>query len=296
MISKIFLATCLVGFVFACAAAPPRLFLKDLDRYVEAGQIISGATGAPVTFDEMLADLSGCRVVYVGEIHTDTVHHEIQREILQGLLRVHPRVAVGMEMFDFTYQIVLDQWSAGQLTQEAFLEKTHWYANWRFDFTLYQPILDLIREKGLPLFGLNIPFHIPPKVRIGGIDSLLGCDRQDLPRHIDTSNAAHRTYLETIFKAHTFHGEANFDFFYQAQCVWEDTMAASIARNLDDWLMLVLAGNGHIVHKFGIPERAFNLTGAPYRTVYLAPAGETVDLSYGDYIWVTPPVENRRMP
>ena len=57
MISKIFLATCLVGFVFACATAPPRLFLKDLDRYVEAGQIISGATGAPVTFDEMLADL-----------------------------------------------------------------------------------------------------------------------------------------------------------------------------------------------------------------------------------------------
>jgi len=39
-----------------------------------------------------------------------------------------------------------------------------------------------------------------------------------------------------------------------------------------------------------------NLTGAPYRTVYLAPAGETVDLSYGDYIWVTPPAENRRMP
>jgi uncharacterized iron-regulated protein len=143
---------------------------------------------------------------------------------------------------------------------------------------------------------LNIPFHIPSKVRIGGIDSLLGCDRQDLPRHIDTSNAAHRTYLETIFKAHTFHGDGNFDFFYQAQCVWEDTMAASIAHNLDDRLMLVLAGNGHIVHKFGIPERAFNLTGAPYRTVYLAPAGETVDLSYGDYIWVTPPAENRRMP
>jgi len=57
MISKIFLATCLIGFVFACAAAPPRLFLKDRDRYIEAGQIISGATGAPVTFDEMLADL-----------------------------------------------------------------------------------------------------------------------------------------------------------------------------------------------------------------------------------------------
>ncbi|MGB7920936.1 MAG: ChaN family lipoprotein [Desulfobacterales bacterium] len=296
MISKIFLVTCLVGFVFACAASPPRLFLKDRDRYVEAGQIISGAAGAPTTFDEMLADLSGCRVVYVGEIHTDPAHHAIQLKILKALANVNPRVAVGMEMVDFTYQPVLDQWSAGELSQEAFLEKTHWYANWRFDFTHYRPILDVIREKGLPLFGLNIPFHIPPKVRIGGIDSLLGCDRQDLPPRIDTSNAAHRAYLETIFKAHAFHGEANFDFFYQAQCVWEDTMAASIARNLEDRLMVVLVGNGHIVQKFGIPERAFNLTGASYRTVYLAPVGETVDLSYGDYIWVTPPVANRRMP
>jgi uncharacterized iron-regulated protein len=296
MISKIFLATCLVGFVFACAAAPPRLFLKDRDRYVEAGQIISGTMGAPVTFDEMLVDLSGVRVVYVGEIHTDPAHHAIQLKILKALANVNPRVAVGMEMVDFTYQPVLDQWSAGKLTKEAFIEKTHWYANWRFDFTLYQPVLEHIKEKEIRLFGLNIPFHIPPKVRIGGIESLLGCDRQDLPHHIDTTNAAHRAYLETIFKAHTFHGEANFDFFYQAQCVWEDTMAASIARNLDDRLMLVLAGNGHIVHKFGIPQRAFNLTGAPYRTVYLAPAGETVDLSYGDYIWVTPPAGSHRMP
>ena len=112
MISKIFLATCLVGFVFACAAAPPRLFLKDRDRYVEVGQIISGATGAPVTFDEMLADLAGCRVVYVGEIHTDPAHHAIQLKILKALANVNPRVAVGMEMVDFTYQVVLDQWSA----------------------------------------------------------------------------------------------------------------------------------------------------------------------------------------
>jgi uncharacterized iron-regulated protein len=296
MINKILLVTGLLGFFLACAAVPPRLFFKDLERYVEAGQIISGATGAPVSFDEMLADLTGCRIVYVGEVHTDPVHHEIQREILDALARVRPRVVVGMEMVDFTYQIILDQWSAGQLTKTAFIEKTHWYANWRFDFSLYQPIFDVIAQKGHGLIGLNIPFHIPPKVRIGGIESLLGCDRQYLPDPIDTSNVAHRAYLESIFKAHRFRGETNFEFFYQAQCVWEDTMAASIARHLDDRLMLVLAGNGHIVRKYGIPERAFNRTGASYRTVYLAPAGDTVDLTYGDYIWVTPPAGNRRRP
>jgi len=36
-----------------------------------------------------------------------------------------------------------------------------------------------------------------------------------------------------------------------------------------------------------VPERAFKRTGASYRTVYLAPAGSSAELSYGDYIWVT---------
>jgi uncharacterized iron-regulated protein len=199
-----------------------------------------------------------------------------------------------MEMVDVTYQAVLDQWSAGQLTQAAFVEKTHWYANWRFDIDLYQPVLDVVRERQMRLFGLNIPFHIPPKVRIGGLESLQGCDRRHLPENVDTTNAAHRAYLEKIFKAHAFRGGADFDHFYQAQCLWEDAMAAAIARNLEDRLMVVLVGNGHIIHKFGIPERAFIRTQAPYRTVYLAPAGQMVELGYGDYIWVTPPAQDHR--
>ena len=290
MISKIFLATCLVGFVFACAAAPPRLFLKDLDRYVDSGQIISGATGAPVTFDEMLADLSGCRVVYVGEIHTDTVHHEIQREILQGLLRVHPRVAVGMEMFAVTYQVVLDQWSAGQLTQEAFLEKTHWYANWRFDFSLYREILEFIQENHIRLVALNIPSHIPPKIREGGIDNLRPEEKKHLPQQIDISKTDHRDYLQDVFDGHKHHfrGEVEFESFYAAQSVWEDAMAERIFQHLKDDVMVVLAGNGHIQFKYGIPDRAFSRTAVAFRTIYLAPVGDVVELDIADYIWVTP--------
>jgi hypothetical protein len=32
--------------------------------------------------------------------------------------------------------------------------------------------------------------------------------------------------------------------------MWEDTMAASVARNLEDDIMVVLAGSGHIIYKF----------------------------------------------
>ena len=293
IIRESFRLTILMGFVVGCAAVPQGAHLKDTERQFATGQIISATTGASVAFDDMIADLTSCRIVYIGENHTNPFHHQNQLKILQTISRNHADLVVGMEMFDVTYQTVLDQWSNGQLTQEDFIEKTHWYTNWRYGFGHYQALLTFIKDNRIPLFGLNIPFHIPPKIRIGGIDSLLGCDRQDLPDNVDTTNAAHRAHLERIFNQHRFHANANFEFFYEAQCVWEDTMASSVARNLDDRLMVVLVGNGHIIHRFGIPERAHKRTGVTYRTVYLASAGETLELSFADYIWVTPVDEKR---
>ena len=73
-----------------------------------------------------------------------------------------------------------------------------------------------------------------------------------------------------------------------AQCVWDEGMAESIASNLGNKTIVVLAGNGHIQYKYGIPDRAFRRTGASFRTIYLAPVGEEVELGIADYIWVTP--------
>jgi uncharacterized iron-regulated protein len=283
------------GGVYGCSAASQSVVLEDSGHRFEAGQIISTATGNAIAFEEMIADLVGSRIVYIGEIHTNAAHHDIQLSILQAILRHQASLAVGMEMFAVTYQSVLDQWSDGSMAAELLIERTHWYANWRHNFDLYREILVFIKDNHIPLFGLNIPFHIPPKIRIGGIDSLLGCDRQDLPDVVDTTHDGHRSHLENIFNQHRFHEDANFEFFYQAQCVWEDTMASSVARFLGDRLMVVLVGNGHIIHRFGVPERAYKRTGFPYRTVYLASAGETVELSFADYIWVAPAAEKSGM-
>ena len=64
-------------------------------------------------------------------------------------------------------------------------------------------------------------------------------------------------------------------------------MAESIARNIGTSQMIVLAGNGHIYRKFGIPKRAYRRTRLAYQTVYLAPVGTEAALSDGDFIWVT---------
>ena len=135
-----------------------------------------------------MADVRTARVVYVGEMHTSARHHEIQLRVIRALHDGGIRLAVGMEMFDRSYQTVLDLWAAGGLDEEAFLRRTHWYANWRFDYGLYRSILDYIRTEKIPLVALNVPFSIPPKIRVGGTEYLTEYEKGYLPGEVDTAH------------------------------------------------------------------------------------------------------------
>lgn len=278
-----------------CAMTAPKADRKEKSPHYAAGTIIEAASGRKISFETLVSELSKVRVVYVGEQHTQRHHHATQLKVIAALAKREPSLQVGMEMFDRTYQPVLDQWTTGKLSQEALLRQTHWYANWRYDFELYKDILIKIREQKLRLVGLNIPFHIPSKIAVGGPESLKASEKIHLPQTIDTGNAAHREYVRGIFEMHHSRGRDNFEFFYATQCVWEDVMAETIARHISQGPMVVLAGNGHIIHKFGIPDRAFARTSAPFRTLYQVDQGEDFELSWGDYILITP-ASKRRIP
>ena len=158
---------------------------------------------------------------------------------------------------------------------------------------MYRQILEFIQRVHIPLFGLNIPFHIPPKLAVGGLANLAPADKALLPAEIDLTQTAHREYVRGVFERHQIRGRENFDYFYATQCVWEDTMAETIARHLNQRQMVVLAGNGHIAQKYGIPNRAHKRTGVPFRTVVLAAVGDNARLSDADYIWATSAIPRR---
>jgi uncharacterized iron-regulated protein len=272
----------------ACATSPSLLNIDGYDQSLAPGTIFDTAGGKAIGFDQLIEQLSQARVIYVGERHTAMAHHRVQLKIIQALTEKKGHIRVGMEMFDYTYQPKLDQWSTGKLQWDDFLKQVHWYANWRYDDILYKEILDYIQERRLTLVGINIPFHLPPKIAVGGLESLSKSERALLPDTIDTSQSDHRAYVEEIFKTHAIKGREDFNNFYAAQCAWEDGMAQAIADHLGPETMVVVVGNGHIVKKFGIPKRAFARNQLPFRTVYLATPDMAVSRQDGDFIWVTP--------
>lgn len=279
-----------------CAVPQKTLQMPSAEKSYTAGTIIATATAEAIPFETLIDQLDGVAVVYVGERHTSKEHHEIQLRVIKALVAKGAQIKVGMEMFDHTYQSVLEKWTAGNLGEQRFIELTNWYANWRFDYDLYRPILDYIQQNHLPLVGLNLPFHLPPKISTGGLESLRPDERQFIAADIDTGDAGHRAYLQEVFNQHHLKGRDNFDHFYLAQCAWEDTMAAQVAANMTPAAqMVVIIGNGHIVKKYGVPKRADRRTKRPSRTVYLAPAGGEADSSDADYVWVTAPTKPPHM-
>jgi uncharacterized iron-regulated protein len=219
---------------------------------------------------DVVKGLANKKIVYVGEQHDKFAHHQVQLEILQGLYRQNPKIAVGMEMFQRPFQKALDDYIAGAIDERTFLKRSEYFKRWDIDYHLYKPILDFARAKHLPVIALNVRREIVEKVGKGGLDSLSKEETQEIPAELDRSDPQYRERLKEIFAAHQQRENKNFEFFYQAQMLWDETMAESIDRFLKqhpDYRMVVLAGAGHVQYGSGIPKRAFRRNGLDYAIV-----------------------------
>jgi len=137
--------------------------------------------GDKISFGELIDDLNTTRVIFVGETHDRIEHHQIQVNVVQGLLRNGKEVVVAMEMFERSQQPILDRWSQGLLTEEEFLNEVKWETTWGMDYNLYRGILDEIRDRPLKVLGLNIERDLVRKVAQHGMDGLSHEDKEKFP-------------------------------------------------------------------------------------------------------------------
>ncbi|MFA5793917.1 MAG: ChaN family lipoprotein [Candidatus Brocadiia bacterium] len=265
------------------AEAPKVIEIKDIKNIPPAeliGKIYDLRNKKFVSFDEMMDDAAKANVVYVGETHDSVPHHQMQEKVLKAVYERNSKtrkISIGMEMFQRPYQSFLDDYIAKKIDEKEMLRKTDYYSRWSFEWMMYQPMVTFSYEKGLKVVALNAPAEISKKVARSGLKVLTPEERKSLPEKIDINDKEHRFYIYERFRPHIQMGmftEENFQSFYESQCVWEDTMADSVAsffRGLDkdaaSGQMVVFVGGGHIMFRFGIPERAKWRTQFDYRTI-----------------------------
>ena len=270
---------------------PPLATVEGISRHFTVGQIVRLETGKVLSFEEFIAQLETRDLVFIGEVHDNPEHHLIQVQILQALMVRHGPITVAMEFFQKPQQAVIDRYLLGKSSELEFLKDVGWEKQWSFDYSFYRPLMLAVKEKGGEILAINAPSDIVKKVARSGLNALEPDERSLLAKNIVLDNEGHRTYLQDVFNNEAHGHLANFDFFYEAQCVWEDTMAQNIAGSLEgsDEVLIALTGNGHIINKFGIPDRTAARIPADMVTVLLKPieAGLTIDRESADYVWLT---------
>ena len=268
---------------------------------------VRGQVTSPATLADLDAAMAQAQAIYVGEAHDDPHIHEVQRKLFERALAQEPPaqaapgtqspgaappLGLGLEMLPRTMQGPLDDYAAGRADEAAFLAAVDWPKTWGYPFDYYRPLLALCREHRLPAYALNAPSSLSRAVARGGLAGLADADKRALPE-IVPGPPAHRAQLEAAFKEHGGGklGPEVLERYYQAQLVWDETMADSVARALAapgaPRRILVALGDGH-ARRFAVPDRA-RRRGVARDVVVLPVYKDQLESDTGegaDFLWV----------
>lgn len=253
--------------------------------------------GKAATLDDILSGLKNSRIIFVGEQHDQFAHHINQLHIIKKLHESGCKLGVGMEMFQIPYQQTVNDYLSERIDESTFLQKSEYFSRWVYDYNLYKPVIDYIKQQNIPLVALNIGREITRKVAREGIQSLTDKEKKQLPSELDFSNDQYRQDLSNVFLFHKEqqkHGE--FNYFLQAQTLWDEAMAESahlFLENNPEHKLVILAGNGHVRHKYGIPARLYRRNQEPFTVVV---QDEEIEDGIADYVLQTTKIEGRESP
>lgn len=273
--------------------------------------ITDARTGDVVTPAELAGRTKDVRLLLVGESHTSMEVHRAQLRVLEELKRSGREVLLGLEMFPFTDQKVLDDWNAGKLDEARFLEAARWFRSWGYNWSYYRDIFAFARSAGIPVFGVNTPREVITAVRKKGFAGLTAEERALVPDTIDTKSEEHKTLFRASFgpdaSMHAMMTGEMFEGMFRAQCTWDAAMAANAVKALKerggkDAVMVVLVGEGHVAYGLGIERQARKMfDGKVASVIPVSVTGEkgkplAVRASYADFLWGVMPEEDALFP
>jgi uncharacterized iron-regulated protein len=225
--------------------------------------------GARVSFAEMVADLRGNQIIFVGELHNEPRHHRLQLEIIKALHGSGVRIALAFEMFKGESQPLLDRWIAGKMDLLDFMAV--YRENWTLPWELYDSLFLYARNNRIPMLALNASDMVMQKAYRMGMSGLGPEELRLLPPNVTCT--IDDAYLEFIRRNYVWHttDEAMFYRFSEAQQLRDKVMAYRIVnfiRQKPDRVVVVLSGVGHSLRR-GVPNEAAKL--APLRMKIVIP-------------------------
>lgn len=265
LMQKTSLFLLLLGVASAAASANPLAFPVSTPGCGQPGQWFMpvGDAASPIASPALLERLIRQQVVLLGETHDRADDHRWQLDVLTALHGRRPDIAVGFEMFPRRVQPVLDRWVAGELSETEFLRQAEWDKVWGYDSRLYLPLFRFARQYRLPMLALNVNRGLIRQVSARGWNAVPQ-DRREGIGDPEPPGEDYRNDLKAVFDSHAElqKDAGRFEYFVEAQSVWDRAMAEGIAGHLRSHpqrLVVGILGSGHLQHGHGVPHQLASL-------------------------------------
>ena len=271
--------TCLVATCLLFGLSP--VLAAERSCKANIAQWLDPADGSAIETSALFDPAAAESIVLLGEVHDNPMHHRWQLYALSALHSRNANLVLGLEMLPRRVQPVLDDWSAGELDETTFLERSEWNEVWGYDPELYLPLLQFARQHRLPVIALNVDRQLVSKVGAEGWDSLSKAERMGLSDpapasadyrrqlgelyaykmslggHDEDASASHSTPdVDEVMQSDAFSN------FVEAQLTWDRAMAEALAgaHEVDSKAIVVgIAGRGHLEYGYGIPHQLADL-------------------------------------
>jgi uncharacterized iron-regulated protein len=215
--------------------------------------------GEPSSIADIVRALDDTDVVFLGELHDDTIGHAVQYEIFKQVVEQYSprRVTLSLEMFEADVQIVLDEYLKGLITENHFLQSSRPWWNYKTD---YRPLVELAKERKLDVVAANAPRRYVNMVSRGGRSALAGLSKQAkswlAPMPYAEASEAYSKKFKALMGP-SAEAQMGLDNILSSQSLWDATMAYSIAESLKKnkgSLVVHLNGGFHTENRLGTVE------------------------------------------
>jgi uncharacterized iron-regulated protein len=240
--------------------------------------------GEPVAYRQMLDDLAGTRVVYLGERHTVVRHHEAQVQILSDLAMRKVPLVLGLEQIEAQQQPTVERFNRRELDFPQLAAAIQWERRWH-GYEQYRPLLETARRHGVPVLALNARAEVIRQIaQGGGLAKLSAAMRGELPAQIELDDPPYRRLLEMQLAVHMAATPARLRPMIEAQIARDEQMAAVLAAFLQSErgrrrTAVVICGAGHAAYGLATVSRLRRrMPGVEDRIVLFSESGD-VELS-----------------
>ena len=252
-------------------------------------RIVELSSGNQITRPALLDKLAKADFVLLGELHDNPYHHSVRAGLIEALANKN-RISIVAEHLEQKRPLATDGDLQKSLEDAGFNAKS-----WRWP--MHEPLFRQARQSNVPVRGGNIPRSLARDIVKQG-ETALPADIAQLMSAAPLPEQDRKILENTLLESHCGQLPATLvPGMLLAQRARDAAMALALSEATDN-VTLLLAGNGHVRHDYGVPTLLKQL--APHKKILSIGFLETKE-SAGiqtetlrpqfDFVWITYPAQ-----